>query len=101
MTIFDIERSAYGLYVYSVGSLLSVTKLTTFPSLNPVLTMRFAVSLKRSADPGGRQEWQLRHFSSISFAASPLHAAQTSTPCEDIEIDQIPPRNNQLQINEP
>jgi len=65
--------------------------------LNPILTMRFAVSLKRSADPDGRQEWQLMHFSSANFASS-LSDTQVSTPTvqEDVEMELVDPLDGQL-----
>jgi len=61
-------------------------------SLNPLLTLRFAVSLKRSADSDGGQKWQLKHFSTIDISASyPSPDAQVSSVHEDIELDLLDP----------
>jgi len=51
--------------------------------------MRFAVSLKRSADPDGGQEWQLKHFSSANFGTGPLSGVQVSGVFESIEMDPV------------
>ena len=60
--------------------------------------MRFAVSLKRSADPGGGQEWQLTHFSSVNFGDGPSPGARLSVLREDIEMDPVePPTNTRSQ----
>jgi len=55
--------------------------------LNPILTMRFALSLKRSADPEGGQEWRLKHFTSADFI--PPTDTQMSTISEDIEMGPV------------
>jgi len=70
-------------------SLLQVTHLHC--SINPVLTMRFVVSLKRAADPDGGQEWRLEHFSSAGPYSDPSSGTRVSTVCENIEMN--PPRN--------
>lgn len=62
--------------------------------INPILTMRFAVSLKKSADPTSQREWQVMHFSAINFVSGPPPAAMGAHP-EDIEMD------GQLQFREP
>ena len=51
--------------------------------------MRFAVSLKRSADPRGGQEWQLSHFTSVDFGG------QMSTVRENVEMGLVDPPNDQ------
>ena len=58
-------------------------------SITPVLAMRFAVSLKRSADPKGGQEWQLSHFTSIDFGG------RVSTVRENVEMGLVDPPNDQ------
>lgn len=63
-------------------------------SLNPILTMRFAISLKRSADPNGGREWQLTHSSSVNFASGPLLDTWVSGIHENIEMDPIDPPND-------
>ena len=71
-------------------------------SLNPILTMRFAVSLKRSADPNGGQAWRFKHFSSIDFAGGGTSSvAQLSAHHEDIEMDATSLPNDQLQTRGP
>ena len=62
--------------------------------------MRFAVSLKRSADPEGRQEWQVSHFSSVNFAGGSSPDTQMSVTRENIEMDFIDPPNARLRIRE-
>ena len=51
--------------------------------------MRFAVSLKRSADPDGGQEWQLKHFSSVHFAGGPSSDVRLSAVYESVEMDTL------------
>ena len=59
-------------------------------SLNPVLTARFAVSLKRSADPDGGQECGLGHFTSVSFNSGSLSGVQVQANPENIEMGLVP-----------
>ena len=68
-------------------------------SINPILTMRFAVSLKRSADPHSEREWQLMHFSAINFVSGPTPA--TGAHPEDIELDPVSPVHGQVHFQEP
>ena len=63
--------------------------------------MRFAVSLKRSADPDGGQEWGLTHLSSINFAGDPSADTQASTVYENVEMDPLGPPNDKLQTHGP
>jgi len=53
--------------------------------VTPVLTMRFAVSLKRSADPEAGQGWQVAHFSTANFANS-SPATRVSGIRDNIEL---------------
>ena len=59
------------------------------------------MSLKRSADPDGGQEWQLRHFSSANFAGDPSPDTRISTVCEDVEMDPFDPTKDRLRSREP
>ena len=59
--------------------------------------MRFALSLKRSADPDGGEEWQLKHFSSAKFASDPSPGTQMSAAHDDIGIDSLDPSNGRVQ----
>ena len=59
--------------------------------------MRFAVSLKRSADPDGGQEWQLKHFSSVNFASRLSPDLQMSTVRDDIEMEPLDSPDDQLR----
>jgi hypothetical protein len=72
-----------------VESLVTNSQAHLICSLNPVLTMRFALSLKRSADPGGGEEWQLKHFSTVKFASGPSPDTQVSAVGDDIEMDHV------------
>lgn len=63
--------------------------------------MRFAISLRRSADPDGEEEWQLKHFSSINFASGPSFGAQVSTIRENIEMGLVDSPDDQRQIYGP
>ena len=63
--------------------------------------MRFAVSLKRAANPDGGQEWRLEHFSSADFCGKPLPGVQTSSICENIEMDPVGPPNDRLKTYVP
>ena len=60
--------------------------------------MRFAVSLKRSADPEGGQEWELSHFSSVNFASASPPDMQVSAIRENIEMDFIDTPNNRRRV---
>lgn len=59
--------------------------------------MRFAISLKQSADPDGEQEWQLKHFSSVKFARGPSLDTRVSVVRESIEMDLVDAPSDQLQ----
>ena len=77
---------------YPVASPLSRVAYTHFhfTAVNPILTMRFAVSLKRSADLDGSQEWKLEHFSTVDFASCPPRDdGRSSAVCEEIEMDPV------------
>jgi hypothetical protein len=62
--------------------------------------MRFAVSLKRSADPKGDEEWQLKHFSTVKFASDPVPDSQVSGDHGDIEMYLTDPPDDEAQIRE-
>ena len=70
-------------------------------SLNPILTMRFVVSLKRSADPACEHEWQLKHFSSVHFGSGASSDTRISFDDEGIEMDPAGSPNRPLQTREP
>lgn len=53
--------------------------------------MRFAVSLKRAVDPEGMQQWQVRHFTSVNFAARPSSNTRVSSVSGGIELDPMSP----------
>lgn len=63
--------------------------------------MRFVVSLKRSADPHGGQEWQLSHFSSVGFAGGPSSGAAVSAVCDDVEMDPVDLPHGRVQTGGP
>lgn len=50
--------------------------------------MRFAVSLKRSAELGGRER-QPQKISSVYFAGDAAPDRRLSTVCEDVEMDPL------------
>lgn len=68
--------------------------------LNPVLTMRFAISLKRSADPEGGEEWQVKHFSTARFASRHLSDSEVSDNHIDIEMDIPDALDDKVQTRE-
>ena len=80
------------LYVYPVTPRFDLLSQATdllillLSSLNPVLTLRFAISLKQATDPEGEQEWRLTHFSSLHFAGSPTPEAERSGVWENAEM---------------
>ena len=80
-------------------SLFTNSGANAISSINPILTMRFAVSLKRSADPKSRREWQLMHFSTINFVSGPPPV--TGAHPEDIEMDPASPVNGHVHFREP
>jgi hypothetical protein len=53
--------------------------------------MRFAVSLKRSADPEGEEEWQVKHFSTVRFAPYPSPDTQVSGDYEETGVYPLGP----------
>jgi len=56
--------------------------------ITPILTMRFAVSLKRSADPEAGQGWRVAHFSSANFTNS-SPATQVAAVRDNIEMGHL------------
>ena len=84
-------RSSYGLYVAPLSYLLSqvANPPHSLFSFIPVLTLRFAISLKKTADPTGGQEWQLKHFSTLRFAGGPEPGTERSAIREGIEVDHV------------
>ena len=58
------------------------------------MTPRFAVSLRRSADPDGGERWQLKDSSPVNFAGGTLADAQACAVGENIEIDPLGLLNN-------
>ena len=59
--------------------------------------MRFAVSLKRSADPDAGQGWRVAHFSSANFAGGSSPATQVSAVRDDIEMGLVDFPSGQLR----
>ena len=63
--------------------------------------MRFAVSLKRSADPEAGQKWQLTHFSLANFAGSASSSARVLTVRDNIEFGLVDLRSGRVRTSEP
>ena len=60
------------------------------------MTLRFAIALKKSANPEGGEKWQLKHFSTLEFA--------NGTPADDresIEIGSVDTSHGGVQMIEP
>ena len=69
-------------------------------SINPVLTMRFALSLKRSADSGQVQEWGgSTQIASADFTGSSLSPVRVYAAREGIEMGLIHPQKDQPLIS--
>jgi len=83
-------------YVLTEGINQQLSSLA-YGFINPILSMRFALSLKRSADPGGGQEWRLNHFTSANFDGSPSSYTQKPAVSEDFEMDAVGPRERRLR----
>ena len=67
-------------------------------SINPLLTMRFALSLKRSADSDKAQEWKSTQITSAgNFASSPLSPVHLSAALDGIEMGPVHSQKGQLQ----
>ena len=49
------------------------------------MALRFALSLKKVADPDGEEEWEPKHFDSIKFASNHSHDSQDSVAHESTE----------------
>lgn len=62
---------------------------TLVSSFNPILTLRFAISLRKSADPNGGQQWEVTHFNTPHFARAVSPDTQVSTIHENIEMDPV------------
>ena len=60
-------------------------QLISFSSIYPPLTIRFVVSLRKSADPDGGKTWQLEHFTTTDGSSDPPPDAQDSVACENIQ----------------
>jgi len=90
-TIYFIVIVAVQIYlqVYlSLGigqDLFGGTTTSLYCFFNPVLTLQFAVSLKKSTDPVGGQRWQLKHFTTLDFASRRPDDAENLATCENIE----------------
>ena len=63
--------------------------------------MRFAISLKRAANPDGGQEWRLEHFSAVKFDSGPSSGTEESIDCEHIEMDPLEPPNDRQKTYDP
>jgi len=63
--------------------------------------MRFAVSLKRSADPEVGQKWRLEHFSSANFAGIPSSSTRVSTVRDNIEFGLVNLQSGPVRTSEP
>jgi len=87
------------MYVHSVGPRYKQAHLHC--SINPVLTMRFVISLKRAADPEGGHEWRLEDFSSADFYSNPSSDTRVATVCENIEMDPVYPPTGRLKTHQP
>ena len=55
-------------------------------SVSPILTMRFALSLRRCVDYGDGQEWQSKHLPSINLGGPPRNVG-VPVVYENIEMD--------------
>ena len=66
-------------------------------SANPILTMRFALQLKRSAD-SGVQEWQATQVNSANISTGPLSVVHVSVAREGIEMGPVRSQKGLLQI---
>ena len=77
-------------------SLATNSEVDLLYSLNPILSMRFAVSLRRSADPDSGDEWQLKHFSTVDFG-TPSSNARASAIQQHIEMGPLGPPNDKRQ----
>ena len=62
--------------------------------------MKFAISLRRSADPSGEDEWRLKHFSSVDFGDL-SSSTQASVIQEHVEMSPLGCPNDKLQIRGP
>jgi len=63
--------------------------------------MRFAVSLKRSADPEAGQEWRLAHFSSANFAGSSSSSTRVLTVRDNLEFGLVALQSGRTRTGEP
>lgn len=69
--------------------------------VSPILTLRFVLSLKKSADPEGGQMWQLKHFTTLDFASVPPGDTQGSTTRDDTEMDPMGASHRRISSYEP
>ena len=88
--------------------LSAAAKLTLICSVCPILTMRFALSLKRTADTGHGTEWRdtsaslpgPSYFTSVKFAGSSSNT-RASTAHVGIEMNPVNPLNDRQEAYEP
>ena len=55
-------------------------------SINPFMALRFALALKKVADPDGGEGWEPKHFDSIKFASDHSVDSQGSAAHENTEL---------------
>jgi len=73
--------------------------LLAYGLFNPILTLRFALSLRKSADPEGGKKWELSHFSSPHFARPLSHSVEVPAfRRETFEMDPIHPHRGRVQM---
>jgi len=85
------------MYVFTLSSPFMSGWTYRFYSVNPILTMRFALSLKRSADSGAQQEWRSTQVTSSGLGGGVLSAVHVSSAREGIEMGPVGPQKGRLQ----
>jgi len=103
-TVHFLAMIAVQAYVQLSLSLMEDTNqqlsFFAYGLLNPILAMRFAVSLKRAVDPESEQAWQVKHFTSLNFATRPSHNTPVSGVSGGIELETVRPLVRRRQTGE-
>ena len=57
-----------------------------------MLTLRFVISLRKSADPEGGKKWQSTNLNTLRFSPA---------VCENIEMGSVDPSHRRVKMHEP
>ena len=72
-----------------------------FRSFNPILTLRFAISLRKAANPEGEQQWGVTHFNTPRFSGLVSPGVHAPAVYENfLEMDAVDSPPGRAQVSE-